>query len=136
MIEFFIPLKDIPTHTAQQRRLGVTKDGKPFTYKDEELKDIENMFLGELYKHAPEVPIKPPVRLITRWLFRNNGSQKDGEYKITKPDTDNLLKLFKDCMAKLGYFKDDSHVASELTEKFWANTPGIYVKAERITDEH
>lgn len=134
MIEFFIALEDIPTHTAQQQRLGVSRGGKPYVYKDQELKDIENMFLGELHKFAPEIPIKPPVRLTTRWLFKNNRSHDNGEYKITKPDTDNLLKLFKDCMAKLGFFKNDAHVSSELTEKFWANTPGIYVRVESIKE--
>lgn len=50
----------------------------------------------------------------------------------TKPDTDNLQKLLKDCMTKLGYWQDDAQVASEIVEKFWADTVGIYIKIEEL----
>jgi Holliday junction resolvase RusA-like endonuclease len=38
--------------------------------------------------------------------------------------------MLKDCMEKLGYYKNDAQVASEITEKFWAEIPGIYIKLE------
>ena len=53
----------------------------------------------------------------------------------TKPDTDNLQKLFKDCMTKLGFWKDDARVASEIAEKFWSEVVGIYVRVEEWDDE-
>ncbi|WP_236253677.1 RusA family crossover junction endodeoxyribonuclease [Streptococcus mitis] len=56
----------------------------------------------------------------------------NGQYKTTKPDTDNLQKLLKDCMTKLGYWQDDAQVASEIVEKFWADTVGIYIKIEEL----
>lgn len=55
---------------------------------------------------------------------------KDGEYRITKPDTDNLQKMLKDCMTVCGFWTDDALVASEICEKFWAANPGIYIKVE------
>jgi len=55
---------------------------------------------------------------------------RDGQYKITRPDTDNMIKILKDEMTSLGFWKDDAQVASEITEKFWAEQPGIYVKVE------
>lgn len=61
-----------------------------------------------------------------------NGKHKDGEYKISKPDTDNLQKMFKDCMTKLDFWTDDQLVASEICEKFWADIPGIYVRIEEL----
>ena len=30
-------------------------------------------------------------------------------------------------MTRLGYWRDDAQVASEIVEKFWAEIPGIYV---------
>ena len=56
-----------------------------------------------------------------------------GQWKITPPDTDNLIKLFKDCMTRTGWWLDDAQVCSEITEKFYADRPGIYVRVERIT---
>jgi len=49
-------------------------------------------------------------------------------WKTTKPDTDNLIKMLKDCMTTAGFWKDDAIVCSEVTEKFLAFHPGIYVK--------
>ena len=57
---------------------------------------------------------------------------QDGEWKVTKPDTDNLIKLFKDCMTRTHYWQDDAQVCSEITEKFFGERPGIYVRVEQI----
>ncbi len=48
----------------------------------------------------------------------------------TKPDTDNLQKMLKDCMTKCYFWQDDALVASELFEKFWVEIPGIFVRIE------
>jgi len=70
---------------------------------------------------------------ITKWCFPR-GVHKDGEYRITKPDTDNLQKMFKDVMTHLGFWKDDALVASDLCEKFWAEIPGIYIKIQPLSE--
>jgi Holliday junction resolvase RusA-like endonuclease len=67
-----------------------------------------------------------------KWLFPITGKHKDGEYKITKPDTHNLNKMLFDVMEKLGYWKNDAIVASEIIEKFYAAHPGIYVAIEEV----
>ena len=58
----------------------------------------------------------------------------NGEWKTTRPDTDNLIKLFKDCMTRTHYWQDDAQVCSEITEKFFGDKPGIYVRVEPIGD--
>ena len=63
---------------------------------------------------------------MVKWCFPR-GRHPDGAYKTTRPDADNLQKLLKDCMTRLGYWRDDAQVASEIVEKFWAEIPGIYV---------
>ena len=131
VIEFFMPMK-IPTVTHQQKKVAV-KNGKPIFYEDKRLQDAREKFMSYLSHFAPDERIEnTPIRLTTKWLFESGNLVKhyDGEYKITKPDTDNLVKLLKDCMTDLGYWKDDALVASEIIEKFWAKTPGIYVKIE------
>ena len=131
VIEFFMPMK-IPTVTHQQKKVAVIND-KPVFYEDDRLKDAREKFMSYLSHFIPDEKIEnTPIRLTTKWLFESGNLVKhhDGEYKITKPDTDNLVKLLKDCMTDLGYWKDDALVASEIIEKFWAKTPGIYVKVE------
>ena len=49
-----------------------------------------------------------------------------------KPDTDNLVKLLKDCMTKVGFWKDDAQVTRDIVEKFWADIPGIYIRIKEM----
>ena len=131
VVEFFLPMKKIPTVTHQQKKWTV-KNGKPQSYDPEELKEARAMFMDMLQRHKPPEPLDGPLRLTTKWLFPRIKGAHDGQYKHTKPDTDGIIKLFKDCMENSGYFVNDSRVASEITEKFWADTVGIYVKVERL----
>ncbi|WAW99455.1 RusA family crossover junction endodeoxyribonuclease [Streptococcus gallolyticus] len=131
MIEFFIPMKKIPTVTHQQKKVRVIR-GKPQFYEPDELKETRTMFMELLAPYAPEEPMDGPLRLTTKWLFPKIKGTTNGQYKHTKPDTENLLKLPKDCMQELGFFVNDSRVASEITEKFWADTVGIYVRLENL----
>ncbi len=71
---------------------------------------------------------------MVKWCFPISRNHHDGEYRSSKPDTDNLQKLLKDCMTKCGYWKDDALVVLEIVEKFWSNIPGIYVYIDEIYD--
>lgn len=124
-------MKKIPTVTHQQKKVRVVH-GKPQFYEPDELKETRAMFMDLLAPYVPEEPMDGPLRLTTKWLFPKIKGTTNGQYKHTKPDTENLLKLPKDCMQELGFFVNDSRVASEITEKFWSDTVGIYVRLERL----
>ena len=128
-IEFFMPMQP-PTATHQEKKWRVVK-GKPVSYAPPEVVAARSKLTAHLAKHRPERRMKGAVRLLVKWCFPR-GEHQDGEYRITRPDTDNLNKLLKDCMTAAGFWKDDAQVASEICEKFWAETPGIYVCAEEI----
>jgi len=136
MLEFFLPMK-LPTVTHQEKKVNIVS-GKPRFYEPPELKDARAKFEAYLASHVPQKKITGAIRLTTKWLYPKS-KHKNGEYKVTKPDTDNMIKLVKDVCTKLGYWKDDAQVASEITEKFWADVPGLYVKIEsieRVGDEN
>ena len=129
--EFFMPMKSVPTVTHQTKKVRVV-NGKPMFYESADLKAARSKLMAYLGQHVPEKKYTGPVRLIVKWCFPITGKHTDGEYKYTKPDTDNLQKLLKDCMTDCGYWKDDALVVSEVTEKFWAELPGIYIRIEEI----
>lgn len=136
MTEFFMPMIP-PTITHQEKKISVikTKNGKyiPKVYEPRELEDARVKLTAHLMKHAdPLFPYTAGVRLTVKWLFPRGKRHKHGEYRTTKPDTDNLQKLLKDCMTSAGFWLDDALVASEICEKFWSDTPGIYVKIEEL----
>lgn len=131
-IEFFLPMIP-PTHTYQQGSRTTVRNGKVIRYQDEQLKDVKSKFAAYLNRYVPERPMTGALRLITKWCHPIKGNHHDGDYKTSKPDTENSLKLFKDVMTELNYWKDDAQIASEITEKFWSDTPGIYVRIEELT---
>ena len=130
--EFFMAMKP-PTVTAQEHRLTAI-NGKPFVYDGEKIVDAKSKLTAHLSKHTPSEPYASAVRLITKWCFPKTGRHQNGDYKTSKPDTDNLQKLLKDCMTKCGFWKDDALVCSELCEKFWADFPGIFIHIEELPD--
>ena len=141
MISFFLPMIP-PTVTQQQHDIKVVR-GKPVVYDPPRLKDARQKFTALLLAQKGWIsasdyclPLEGPIRLVTKWLFPipEGSGHLDGEWKITKPDTDNSLKLFKDCITRTGWWVDDAQVCSEITEKFWGACPGIYVCIESIGD--
>ena len=129
-MEFFMAMNP-PTITHQEKQVHVV-NGKPVLYEPDELKAARQKLEAHLGKHVPEDPYRKGVRLITKWCFPSGGRHDNGEYRTTKPDTDNLQKLLKDCMTRVGFWKDDALVASEIVEKFWSEIPGIYIRVEEL----
>ena len=133
-ISFFLPMNP-PTVTHQEKAVHIVK-GKPVHYEPEKLKAARSKLMAHLAQYAPDAPMKGAVRLGVKWCFPITGNHVDGDWKTTRPDTDNLQKLLKDCMTALGYWKDDAQVASEIVEKFWAANPGIYINAFELEAEN
>ena len=133
MTQFFMHMIP-PTVTQQEHAVRVVR-GKPMFYEPPALKDARAKLISHLAKHTPSEPYRCGVRLIVKWCFPQSGEHKDGEYRITRPDTDNLQKLLKDCMTQTGFWKDDALVASEIVEKFWAAIPGIFIRIEELPEE-
>lgn len=126
-ISFFLPMIP-PTVTHQEHKVTI-RNGKPVFYEPPELKAARAKLTASVGRFAPEEPMAGPLRLVTKWIWPDDGTPV---WKTTKPDTDNLIKLLKDCMTKARFWKDDAQVASEITEKFYGPEPGIYVKVEEL----
>ena len=122
--EFFMAMIP-PTITHQEHKVAVV-NGKPVFYEPQELKQAKSKLLAHLAAHVAEKRIDKGIMLVVKWLFPR-GKHGNGEYRTTKPDTDNLQKMLKDCMTQLNFWKDDCLVVSEHVEKFWADKPGIYI---------
>ena len=129
-MEFFMAMIP-PTITHQEKKVHLV-NGRPRFYEPDELKAARQKLTAYLGQHVPGEPYQGGIQLIVKWCFQTKGRHKDGEYRITKPDTDNLQKLLKDCMTSVGFWSDDAQVASEIVEKFWAEIPGIYIRVTEL----
>ena len=131
MMNFFIAITP-PTSTAQMKQVRVVK-GKPIFYDPPAVKEARNALTAHLVLHKPDKPMSGGISLRVLWLFPRGKSHRNGEWRITKPDTDNLQKLLKDCMTRCGFWNDDAQVAREIIEKRWSDEPcGIYIELEEL----
>jgi len=128
-LDFFMAMIP-PTVTHQEKAVHVV-NGKPVFYEPEELRAARAKLRAYLSRYAPPEPMEGGLRLLVKWCFPC-GNHVSGSYRTTKPDTDNLQKLLKDCMTAEGFWKDDAQVASEICEKFWAEVPGIYIQVSAL----
>ena len=129
-MHFFLNIEP-HTVTQQMHRVGKRKDGTIYFYEDRSLREARTLLRHELSRIQKETIHEGPVRLVVKWLFPR-GKHPDGAYKTSKPDTDNLNKMLKDEMTKMGFWADDAQVASEIIEKFWAEQPGIFIAVDSL----
>lgn len=130
-MKFFIAMKP-PTATAQEKQVSVVH-GRPVFYDPAPVKEAKNQLNGHLIRHKPDEPMTGPVQLRTIWLFPKGKTHKNGEWRVTRPDTDNLQKLLKDCITRCGFWKDDAQVVREIVEKRWSDEPtGIFIEIKSL----
>lgn len=130
-MNFFLAMKP-PTVTAQERQVRVV-NGKPVFYEPERVRDAREMLTAHLSRHTPSEPLNGAIRLRVLWMFPR-GRHRNGEWRVTKPDTDNLQKMLKDCMTACRFWNDDAQVACEIVEKRWSDEPtGIYIEVEEMS---
>ena len=130
---FFLEMQP-PTVTAQEHKVRIVH-GKPMFYDTAKLKSARNTFESLLRQYKPDAPMEGPISLTVCWHFATK-THKDGSYRVTRPDTDNLQKLLKDCMTRTGFWKDDAQVCNEEVTKRWSRQrPGIHIQVVTINDQ-
>lgn len=122
-----------PTVTHQEKQVNFKT--KQF-YEPTELKGARQKLTDNLGRFKPQRKLRGPLRLYIKWCYPLRNKKIDGQYKDTKPDLDNAQKLLQDCMTDVGFWVDDSQIASLICEKFWASIPGIYVRVEKIEESN
>ena len=141
-IEFFMPMEKVPTITFQAHRPTVGKDGKMTFYEPPRLKAARAKITDALAQHRPPGGklLTGPLHLHVMWCFKTD-RHPDGAWRITTPDTDNLNKMLKDCMTRVGFWLDDAQVCSELIEKRWVQgieaggtASGIWISIKQLEE--
>ena len=142
-MKFFLSIEPSPPKvTHQMHRIAVLK-GKPIVYDGPSLRKARELFIQLLSQVMPEEPLKGPVELTVVWRFpcpKKRGASFPAEnktggegWKISKPDTDNLEKLLKDCMTACRFWKDDAQVAREIVEKIQTvSRHGVFVQVREM----
>ena len=85
--QFYLHFDTMPSATAQQKGVRIVH-GKPMFYEKAEVKTARQLFTLELKPHAPKVPSDKPIKLIVWFAFDVKDKKLWGQYKPTRPDTD------------------------------------------------
>lgn len=127
--QFYLHFPTMPKGTAQQKGFN-RKTGRYF--QKAKLVSAEQEFRVALLPYKPTTPSDKPISLTIHFYFDTKDKKKWGLPKATRPDTDNYLKLFKDCMSadkegKNGFWLDDAQVWDEHVIKTYAEKATIMV---------
>ena len=122
----------IPGEPYRKTHQSGTHIGQGRTYKDAGLREVESRLMEALKPNAPSAPWNGPIQLAVNFGYETRNVLKDREPKITKPDTDNLMKTLKDCMTACGFWWDDAQVAEEFASKFWTIQPRITIVVSKM----
>lgn len=128
-MNFFLTMNP-PTATAQEKQVRIVR-GKPLFYDPSPVKKAKKLLIAHLLTYRPDKPFEGAVSLSTVWLFPKGKSHSHGEWRTTRPDTDNLQKMLKDCMTKCGFWKDDAQVVRETVESAGQMSRQAYVSRSR-----
>lgn len=148
-MKFNIFLHDNPNSTAQEKgeRIAykyITKDGRAFkipciehyeksqiTAQREEYRNALRAFLKVFKQKPPQ--FSGPVELSVIFFFQTPERKKWGSYKITKPDSDNVVKLLQDCLANESFFEvGDQQVASLHVTKIWSDRAKVSIEINEL----
>lgn len=131
-MEFFLDMIP-PTVTAQEHKVMVLH-GRPRFYDTPRLKAARSLYENALRLHKPDTPLTGALALTVEWWFPSK-THREGELRVTRPDTDNLQKLLKDCMTRVGFWNDDAQVCREVVTKRWTRTrPGLRIEVTQLHD--
>ena len=130
-LSFFLDFngRNPPTVTHQMHRVTV-RNGKPQFFDSPELAKARADLCAHLEQHSPDAPFEGPLSLAVVWRFKDSKGREG--WKDTKPDTDNLEKLLKDCMTRARFWIDDAQVCEEHVFKRWSKTPGIAITVRAL----
>jgi len=106
-----------PTRTAQQKGLKVV-NGHPMFFEKKVVRDAKTELMWKLKPYVPSKPMEGPLSITISWAFELKSCKKP-QWKITRPDLDNLEKGLLDVLGKMGFFKDDAQIVEKYTNK-WA----------------
>lgn len=122
----------LPGQPATVTHQSGTKISGHRTYKTASLIGWENTLFRALEKFVPDEPLEGPILLQVTFGFKAKRKADLWKWKLTRPDTDNMIKTVKDVMTRMHFWKDDNQVVHEVCKKMYVDEPGIVIKIEKL----
>lgn len=110
-MKFKIEFNELPTASLQQARAGYNpQTNRIMMYEPPNVRRAKIIYQNALRPYKPKEPIMGPKHLILTFSFGIKDKKKQGMWKMTKTDIDNLCKIVTDRLTRLQFFYDDSEI--------------------------
>ena len=86
--------------------------------------------LSDLKREPPHY--EGPVYLEVTFFYQIKQKNRWGQWKTSKPDLDNAVKLLQDVLTSMGFWADDSQIAFLKVKKKLSEHPGILIDMGRL----
>lgn len=127
-----INLDKIPSGTAQQRKMAVVK-GRIMTYPSKTLEEARRIYARELKKLEKDDPYSGAIKLSIVFGYGTKEKKKiRQQWKTTKPDLDNIAKVFIDSLMHHGFIEEDSNIVQLSLTKHWDDHSYILFVLEEV----
>lgn len=130
----YLELEKNPTGTAQQKGERVVGNRIHHFEKKtvrSQRQIYSNAILEEL--NGMDTPhYDGPVFLDVTFYFAIKDKKRWGQWKTSRADCDNLVKLLQDAMSDIGFWDDDAQIANLHVRKKFDSKPGILIKVGRL----
>lgn len=113
---------------------GIRHTSRGIVYKTPALKACETRYMSALLPYRPDEKITGPVSLKVDFIFGARQKKDRNRYKVTKPDTDNMVKTLKDVLTTCGYWKDDAQVVIEVYSKKYGVNPETKIEIKELEE--
>lgn len=129
-----------PIKGKARARVTTSKNGKVFAFTPKNTLDFENRIRAYATEVKPLSPIQGPVamELNCYFLIPKTKIKKDKSlqprYKISKPDSSNILKAVEDALNKIIYHDDAQIVDTRVRREYTEEQERIEVKIMPIGD--
>ena len=82
-----------PRATSQEKQVRICPNGRPMFFDNSRVKAARTLLTNNLSLYKPSEPIQGPVELMVTWHFPTAKKAYDGQYKVTRPETDTLQQI-------------------------------------------
>lgn len=129
-----LQLEKIPSGTAQQRRYAFI-NGRAVNYPYKSLKQARKIYHEALSKLEKQETYDGAIKLNITFSYKTKEKKKILFFwKTTRPDLDNLAKVFIDQLVQHEFIVDDSNIVQLTLTKRWDTYSYVLFELEEVTD--
>lgn len=123
-MSFNFTLPYMPTTTSQQK--GYNRRSGHF-YEKSSVRYARTLYEANLAPFRPSCSLVGPLVVSIHFVFDVKNPRQWGQPKSSRPDVDNVAKLFLDCMTSVGFWSDDAQIVDLRLVKSYGEIAAVSV---------